>query len=202
MTDAPMTGVREQEANAADGLKAFGFWVYLMTDLVLFASLFAAYAVLHTSTFGGPSGRDIFDLPFVLAETVLLLTSSFTCGLALLSARAGSARGTFAWLCATLALGASFVALEIYEFAGLVRAGDGPSRSAFLSSYFTLVGTHGLHVALGLLWILAVMAAILRRGLSRSSLRKLMLFSMFWHFLDLVWIFIFTVVYVMGANLL
>ncbi|HEX7651240.1 MAG TPA: cytochrome o ubiquinol oxidase subunit III [Candidatus Paceibacterota bacterium] len=193
---------QEAEENAADGTTVFGLWVYLMTDLVLFASLFAAYAVLHTSTFGGPSGRDIFDLPLVLAETLLLLTSSFTCGLALLAARAGSARGAVNWLGATFLLGAAFLAIEFSEFARLAGAGNGPPRSAFLSSYFTLVGTHGLHIVAGLLWIAALIFAVLRRGLSRSSLRKLMLFSMFWHFLDLVWIFIFTVVYLMGANLL
>jgi len=194
MMNKPMTMQQDRTV-------VFGLWVYLMTDLVLFASLFAAYAVLHTSTFGGPSGSDIFSMPLVLTETILLLASSFTCGLALLSARAGSMRGTLAWFVATFALGVSFVALELSEFMQLVGAGNGPSRSAFLSSYFTLVGTHGLHVAVGLLWLAVLMVVLARRGFTRSMLRKLMLFSMFWHFLDLVWIFIFTVVYLMGAHI-
>jgi cytochrome o ubiquinol oxidase subunit 3 len=191
----------DAEARAADATTVSGFWVYLMTDLVLFASLFATYAVLHASTFGGPSGRDIFHMPLVLAETLILLTSSFTCGLAVLSARAGGARRAAAWLVATLVLGAAFVSIEVSEFASLVRIGDGPSKSAFLSSYFTLVGTHGLHVFIGLIWIVALIVVLLRKGLTRSVMRKLVLFSMFWHFLDLVWIFIFTVVYLMGLSL-
>ena len=188
------------EERAADSTTVFGFWMYLMTDFVLFASLFAVYAVLRANTFGGVSGAQIFSLPFVLKETLLLLTSSFTCGLSLLAARSGSNRQVVFWLSVTAILGACFVALEFSEFINLFAAGNGPQGSAFLSSYFTLVGTHGLHVTLGLIWMLVLIGAIARRGLTRSNMRKLMLLSMFWHFLDIIWIFIFTIVYLMGAG--
>lgn len=179
--------------------KLFGFWMYLMTDFVLFASLFAVYAVLQGSTFGGPVGGQIFDLPFVLAETLILLTSSFVCGLGFLAARANKKTLVLSSLTLTGILGAAFVFLEVSEFSKLVLAGEGPSRSGFLSSYFALVGTHGLHVTLGLVWLLALIFFIAKRGLTESNLRKLQLWSLFWHFLDVVWIFIFTVVYLMGV---
>ena len=186
----------------------FGFWAYLMTDLVLFASLFATYAVLHANTFGGPSGKDIFSANFVLLETLILLTSSFTMGLSMLAvhnyraeqvsdqkkAKARVLRGMFV----TALLGIAFVSLEFSEFARLVVSGSGPQTSAFLSSYFTLVGTHGLHIVVGLIWMIVLMAAIMKRGLTESNSRKLLLLSTFWHFLDLVWIFIFTIVYLLG----
>ena len=187
-----------REERESDSTIVFGFWLYLMTDFVLFAALFATYAVLRDGTFGGPSGRDIFSMPYVLIETIILLSSSFTSGLAVLCAQAGSTRGVITSLVATLALGATFVAMEGSEFAHLVAEGFGPSRSGFLSSYFTLVGTHGAHVTIGLLWIVALLIVIARKGLSRGTMRKLALFSMFWHFLDIVWIFIFTIVYLMG----
>jgi len=182
-----------------DQKTVFGFFTYLMTDFVLFAGLFATYAVLRSGTFGGPMPREIFNLPFALLETVILLTSSLCSGLALLAARKNSKKGVFAALGATFILGASFVALELSEFSKLVLAGNGPSRSAFLSSYFTLVGTHGLHVTIGLVWIAALIIAIAVRGLTDSNKRKLALFSLFWHFLDIVWIFIFTIVYLLGV---
>lgn len=166
-----------------------------MTDLVLFASLFAVYAVLRGNTAGGPSGADIFNAPFVLVETLILLTSSLTCGLTILSARAGNAKATVATLGATIVLGMVFVAMEFSEFRKLVIDGNSWQSSGFLSSYFTLVGTHGLHIIVGLIWGIALVFAIARRGLSRSNLRKLALWSMFWHFLEIVWIFIFTFVY-------
>lgn len=177
----------------------FGFWVYVMSDCVLFASLFAVFAVLRMSTFGGPSGSDIFDLPFVLKETLILLTSSFTCGLGVLAARSGDRRATifsFVW---TFILGAAFVALELSEFAQLLARGEGPQVSAFLSSYFTLVGTHGLHVTLGLIWMLILIVRVVQSGLTRSTTRKLMLLGIFWHFLDIIWIFIFSIVYLIGV---
>lgn len=180
-----------------DTTTVLGFWTYLMTDAVLFASLFATYAVLRGSTYGG-AGTEIFDAPFVLVETLLLLFSSFTCGLALLSARVQDKRRTRRWLTITGVLGALFVALEVYEFAKLIAEGHGPQASAFLSSYFTLVGTHGLHVTAGLLWLAALALAIARKGLNRFNQRKLVLFAIFWHFLGLIWIFIFTIVYMMG----
>jgi cytochrome o ubiquinol oxidase subunit 3 len=181
-----------------DSTTVFGFWAYLMTDLVLFAALFATYAVLRSGTFGGPLPFQLFDARFALTETVILLCSSFCCGLALLAARTGSAARALAALGATFLLGAAFVALEVSEFARFIGMGAGPSRSAFLSSYFALVGTHGLHVAIGLLWLLALAIAIARRGLRAATVRRLALFALFWHFLDLVWIFIFTIVYLFG----
>ena len=183
-----------------DITKLFGFWMYLMTDFVLFASLFAVYAVLRTNTFGGPSGHDIFSGPFVLLETFLLLTSSFTAGLSLLSAHSGKKNAVLAWLIISALLGAAFVSLEFSEFAKLIAEGNGPQLSAFFSSYFVLVGTHGLHIIVGLLWVIALMFAIVRKGLTRPNMRKLMLWSMFWHFLDLVWIFIFTMVYLISLR--
>lgn len=177
----------------------FGFWVYLMTDCVLFASLFATYAVLHNNTFGGPSGRELFDLQFVLVETMLLLASSFTCGLALLAAYRNNKQGVIVWLSVTFLLGAAFLGMELTEFTHLVHEGNSWQRSGFLSAFFTLVGTHGLHIAAGLLWIGALMPRLVKRGLTEVSMRRLAVFSLFWHFLDLVWIFIFTVVYMMGA---
>ncbi len=182
----------------ADRATVLGFWVYLMTDLVLFASLFAAFMVLRDNTFGGPSGKDLFDLPFALQETVILLMSSFLSGIALVLAAQGKAAQTVRWLAAAGFFGAWFVFLEVSEFAALAAAGHGPQASAFLSSYFTLVGTHGLHVTIGLVWMIALFVALQRRGLTRHMLRKLALFTIFWHFLDIVWIFIFTIVYLFG----
>lgn len=177
----------------------FGFWVYLMTDCVLFATLFATYAVLHNNTFGGPGAKELFSLPFVLGETLLLLTSSFTCGLALLAARQGSKKMAIAALAVTAMLGAAFLGMEISEFAQLVHEGNSWQRSGFLSSFFTLVGTHGLHIVAGLLWVCVIVWQIAHRGLTPHTTRRLTLFSLFWHFLDIVWIFIFTLVYLMGA---
>lgn len=176
-----------------------GFWVYLMTDCVLFASLFAAYAVLRNNTAGGVGGSEIFDLPFVLVETLVLLTSSFTCGLALLSVYRRDKTGVFAWLGVTFLLGASFLGMELYEFTQLVQEGHSWRASAFLSAFFTLVGTHGLHITAGLLWMTVLLRQVYKRGFSPSNLRRLTMFSLFWHFLDIVWIFIFTIVYLMGV---
>jgi cytochrome o ubiquinol oxidase subunit 3 len=176
----------------------FGFWVYLMTDLVMFAALFATYAVLRNSTFGGPSGRDIFNMPYVLAETLILLTSSFTCGLASLAAAQGNLKKVIGWFSATFTLGLAFLIMEITEFHRLIKAGNGPQRSAFLSSYFALVGAHGLHIAVGLLWMGVTMVVILHRGLTPKTSSQLQRLALFWHFLDIVWIFIFTIVYLMG----
>lgn len=178
----------------------FGFWVYLMTDCVLFATLFATYAVLHNNTFGGPSGRDLFSMPFVLVETLLLLTSSFTAGLAMLAAQARNKTGVIISLSVTFLLGAAFLGMEIHEFSALVHEGNSWARSGFLSSFFTLVGTHGLHIASGLIWIVVLTWRILSKGLTTNTLRQLGMFSLFWHFLDIVWIFIFTIVYLMGVT--
>lgn len=177
----------------------FGFWVYLMTDCVLFASLFATYAVLHNNTFGGPSGKELFSLPFVLTETLILLTSSFTCGLAMLAAHRLDRKMVLIWFAVTFALGVAFLGMELSEFHHLAAEGNSWRRSGFLSSFFTLVGTHGLHIATGLLWMGIMMVKVTRQGLSAPSIRRLTLLSMFWHFLDIIWIFIFTIVYLVGA---
>jgi len=177
----------------------FGFWVYLMSDCILFATLFATYAVLQGATFGAATITEIFNLPFVLAETIILLTSSFTIGLALLAAHEGKKTLTLLGLVATLALGLVFLGMELSEFRHLVAEGNGPSASAFLSAFFTLVGTHGAHIFFGSLWMLVLMAHILLKGLTAGTMRKLLCLSLFWHFLDVVWIFIFTFVYLLGA---
>lgn len=189
----------QAEDEQADSKTAFGFWVYLMTDCVLFASLFATYAVLHNNTFGGSSGSDLFSLPFVLTETLILLTSSFTSGLGALAARRGDKKQVMIWFLVTFALGAAFLTMELTEFSHMVQDGNSWQRSGFLSAFFTLVATHGLHIAVGLLWMIVLMWQTLSRGLVRGTVRRLTLLSMFWHFLDVVWIFIFTIVYLLGT---
>lgn len=176
-----------------------GFWIYLMTDIVLFATLFATFLILRDNTYGGPGGRELFSLPFVLLETIVLLTSSFTAGLGLLAAHKGSKQAVLAWFGVTFALGAAFLGLELYEFTELVHEGHSWTASAFLSSFFTLVGTHGLHITAGLIWMLVVMWQIFKKGLLPSVMRRLTMLSLFWHFLDIIWIFIFTVVYLIGV---
>jgi cytochrome o ubiquinol oxidase subunit 3 len=177
----------------------FGFWVYLMTDCVLFASLFATFAVLHNNTFGGPSGKELFSLNFVLAETLILLTSSFTCGLAILASQKNNKRAVLVWMAVTVLLGVAFLSMELTEFHKLYEEGNSWRRSGFLSAFFTLVGTHGGHILTGLIWAGALMAQVWRFGIVPQIRKRLMLFSLFWHFLDLVWIFIFTIVYLYGA---
>jgi cytochrome o ubiquinol oxidase subunit 3 len=183
----------------SDSKAVFGFWVYLMTDCVLFASLFAVYAVLHKNTVGGEPGSALFSLPYVLTETMILLTSSFTCGLAMLSAHQGLKNRVIGWFTVTGLLGVAFLTMELTEFSHLVRDGNSWHRSGFLSSYFTLVGTHGLHITIGLLWMILILVQVARKGLTPSNMKRLTLLSMFWHFLDLIWIFIFTVVYLSGV---
>lgn len=176
----------------------FGLWVYIMSDCVLFASLFAAYAVLHGETAGGPGAALLFDKSFVFIETLILLASSFTCGLAVLAAERGKLGAVWAGLVATFLLGASFLAMELHEFSSLAALGHSWRRSAFLSSFFALVGTHGLHIAVGLSWMLALSIYLAVRGLSPKAARRIAYFSLFWHFLDIVWIFIFSFVYLFG----
>lgn len=191
--------VKFDEQSETDSKKLFGFWVYLMTDLILFSTLFATYAVLHNNTAGGPSGSELFKLPYILVETLLLLTSSFTCGLALLSARSKDKNATISWFAITFLLGLSFLVMELLEFNHLYVEGSSWATSGFLSSYFTLVGTHGLHITFGLIWMAVILYMLVKQGFAKASLRKIMLLSMFWHFLDIVWIFIFTIVYLLGA---
>jgi cytochrome o ubiquinol oxidase subunit III len=176
-----------------------GFWIYLMTDLVLFASLFATFIVLRNNTFGGPGGNELFSLPFVLTETMILLFSSYLCGLAMLSVHANKRRLAFALFGATFAFGLTFLGLELHEFAKLYNEDNSWQRSGFLSAYFTLVGTHGLHITVGLLWLAVLGWQVAICGFTTHTVRRLTLFSLFWHFLDIVWIFIFTIVYLMGA---
>lgn len=189
----------EHNHHDAGELKVFGFWIYIMTDCILFATLFATYAVMHSHTAGGPDGSEIFDLPYVLVETFLLLFSSFTSGVALLAMHQGNKRNVVLWLIVTALLGAGFVAMEIHEFLGLIAEGHGPDRSAFLSSFFTLVGTHGLHVSAGLVWMLLLMLQIGQQGLTDTNKTRLQCLSLFWHFLDIVWICVFSVVYLLGV---
>jgi cytochrome o ubiquinol oxidase subunit 3 len=181
------------------GNTVYGFWVYLMTDCILFAGLFAAFAVLRDATAGGPSGKELFELNFVLVETFILLVSSLTSGMAMIALHKGNRARLQLWLAVTFLLGFAFICMEVYEFHHLIGEGAGPSRSAFLSSFFTLVGTHGLHVTSGLLWIAVLMAQISSKGLTSTMVTRLQCFSLFWHFLDIVWIGVFTVVYLMGA---
>jgi len=191
--------VQHSRHTEEDAKAMFGFWVYIMTDCILFASLFATYAVLHNNTYGGPGAKDLFSLDFVLVETLLLLTSSFTCGLAVLAARRRDKKRVLAWFAVTFLLGLAFLGMELHEFSDLVSEGHSWQASGFLSAFFTLVGTHGLHISAGLLWMGIMMVQVWRRGLVRFSVKRLMLLGLFWHFLDIVWIFIFTFVYLMGA---
>jgi cytochrome o ubiquinol oxidase subunit 3 len=179
--------------------KSLGFWIYLMTDCILFATLFATFAVLRTATAGGPAGSDIFDLQFVLIETMILLTSSFTVGLAILGAQRGYKKQTILWLIITFLLGVSFLAMELWEFNQLISEGHGWQGSAFLSSYFVLVATHGLHITIGLLWMAVMIFRLIQRRFKETDIRRLSLLSLFWHFLDIIWIFIFSFVYLIGG---
>lgn len=175
----------------------FGFWIYLMTDCIIFASLFATYAVLHRNTYGGPSGHDLFSAPYTLAETLALLISSFTCGPAMMAALKNKKGQSIFWFSITFLLGATFLALELHEFHDFIVRGDSWQTSGFLTAFFTLVGTHGTHITFGLIWILTIIGQIAFRGLTLSTLRRITCLRLFWHFLDVVWIFIFTFVYMM-----
>lgn len=176
-----------------------GFWIYLMSDCLLFAALFATYAVLAGESAGGPTGRNLFSLPYVLTETVCLLLSSFTYGMAMLALNRGARVGVLRWLAITALLGLCFIAMEISEFHRMIGEGAGPDRSAFLSSFFALVGTHGLHVTSGLIWMAVMIAQVALRGLSATNRTRLICLSLFWHFLDIVWIGVFSVVYLTGS---
>ena len=186
-----MSSNAKNHQQAADDRTIFGFWIYLMTDCVLFAS--------RANSFGGPDSTELFHMPYVLAETLILLTSSFTCGLAILAAQRKQKGMVLRWLAITAVLGLAFLGLEINEFRNLAEEGNSWTRSGFLSAFFTLVGTHGLHISAGLLWMGVMMRQVYRRGLTRHVTRRLVMLSLFWHFLDLVWIFIFTIVYMYGA---
>jgi cytochrome o ubiquinol oxidase subunit 3 len=178
---------------------AYGFWIFILSDMVMFSALFAAYAVLAGSTAGGPSGVQLFNLRSVFIETMCLLLSSYTCGLGALSAERRQP-GRFLFFAAlTFVLGAAFLLIECTEFAGMVARSAGPARSAFLSSFFTLVGTHGVHVAGGLVWLVYLVAQVMAKGLRAAVLRRLLCWSLFWHALDIVWVGVLTLVYLMGV---
>jgi cytochrome o ubiquinol oxidase subunit 3 len=189
--------VREKE-HVANGT-LLGFWIYLMSDCLIFAALFATYGVLSQSYAGGPTGADLFDLQLVALNTSFLLVSSITYGFAMLQMQQGKLSGTMLWLAITGVLGVVFLGLEVYEFYHLIHQGAGPQTSAFLSSFFALVGTHGLHVVFGILWLVTLLVQLRMYGLTVANRRRLFCLSMFWHFLDVVWIGVFTIVYLMGS---
>jgi cytochrome o ubiquinol oxidase subunit 3 len=178
----------------------YGFWIFLLSDIVMFSGLFAAYAVLWQNTAGGPTGKELFNLHNVLIETACLLVSSYTCGLAALSGERQHPERFYLFSVLTFILGAAFLFIEISEFAEMVGKGAGPSRSAFLSSFFTLVGMHGAHVTSGLLWLIYMVAQVALKGLRPHVLRRFLCFSLFWHALDIIWVGVFTLVYLMGAR--
>jgi cytochrome o ubiquinol oxidase subunit 3 len=180
-------------------IAGYGFWIFLLSDIVMFSAFFAAYAVLVDATAGGPSGRALFNLGNVSIETACLLLSSFTCGLAGIGARKRSGFWFYGAMAATFILGVTFLGIEIREFAGMIALGASPTRSAFLSAFFTLVGCHGLHVTIGLLWLLTMMAQVFAKGYRPDILRRMLCFSLFWHALDIIWVGLFTMVYLMGV---
>ena len=196
---AATESTNQPEGAQADNRSLFGFWVYLMTDCVLFATLFATFIVMRGNTAGGPAGSDLFSLPYVLAETLILLTSSFTAGLSMIALSRQRKRQVLLWLAVTFALGVAFLTMEYIEFHNLAAEGNSFRRSGFLSAYFTLVGTHGLHIAVGLLWMGVLAWRLRAQSLNQAMARRLTMLNMFWHFLDIVWIFIFSVVYMIGA---
>lgn len=189
----------QEERMHADDRSLFGFWLYLMTDCILFATLFATFVVMRNNTAGGPNGADLFSLSYVLAETLLLLTSSFTAGMSMIAVHARRKRQVLGWLAVTFLLGAAFLIMELLEFHHLAAEGNSFRRSGFLSAYFTLVGTHGLHITVGLLWMGVLAWKLRTQTLSQNMARRLTMLNMFWHFLDIVWIFIFSVVYMIGV---
>ncbi|WP_199556429.1 cytochrome o ubiquinol oxidase subunit III [Sandaracinobacteroides hominis] len=180
------------------GSTLLGFWIYLMSDCLIFAILFATYAVLGGNLAAGPGPQDLFDLPLVALNTAMLLFSSITYGFAMLAMARGEQRQTLLWLGVTGLFGLMFLGIELYEFHHLIHLGATPQRSAFLSAFFTLVGTHGLHVTFGIIWLVTLMVQIDRHGLKPANQRRLMCLSLFWHFLDVIWIGVFTLVYLMG----
>lgn len=182
-----------------DATAVFGFWIYIMSDCLLFASLFAAFAVLHNNTFGGPGIKDILDFPYVFIETVALLASSFAYGMAMLGVYKGSVARTCGWLCVTFIFGLCFVGMELNEFIRLCLEGHNWQTSGALSAFFTLVGTHGLHVSIGLFWMLILIFQTAKYKINPMMSRRLSYLGLFWHFLDIVWIFVFTIVYLMGG---
>jgi cytochrome o ubiquinol oxidase subunit III len=202
MTDAqgnPIFLDMHEHDHEAGGSTMLGFWIYLMSDCLIFAMLFAAYALFGSSYAGGPKPSELFELPLVAVNTSMLLLSSITYGFAMIAMQDRKKAGVLAWLAITGLFGAAFVGIELSEFANLIREGATPQRSAFLSSFFTLVSTHGLHVSFGIIWLITLMVQVGRHGLTAANQRRLMCLSLFWHFLDVIWIGVFTFVYLMGV---
>jgi len=197
--DALIDTHHEDEHHDTGGDTVFGFWIYIMSDCLLFATLFATYAVLSSSFAGQITARELFDLNFVLGETALLLFSSFTFGMAMLYANKKQMKGMIVWLSITFLLGLSFLGMELYEFYHFSHEGATPQTSAYWSAFYALVATHGLHVFAGLIWMLVLFAHFKRDGISEDNLVRLSCLSLFWHFLDVIWICVFTVVYLMGV---
>jgi cytochrome o ubiquinol oxidase subunit III len=201
-TDAAAIGIAHNEKVAHPdtvAMQTFGFWIYLMSDLIIFATLFATFIVLGRNFAGGPTGKELFDLPYLLGETLLLLGSSAAYGLVMLAVDNGKKKWVLIGLAVTFLLGLGFVAMEINEFYGMIASGHGPDKSAFLSSFFTLVGTHGTHVTFGLVWMAVMLGQVAVKGLTTPVQSRLLRLSMFWHFLDIIWIGIFSIVYLMGV---
>ncbi|BCG82298.1 cytochrome o ubiquinol oxidase subunit III [Mesorhizobium sp. 113-3-3] len=194
----PVFHLEEEHVHAEGSSTMLGFWLYLMSDCLIFAMLFAAYGVLGGNYAAGPAPKDLFDLDLVAVNTTMLLLSSITYGFAMLTMDKGRVAATQAWLAVTGLFGLAFLSIELYEFTHMIHEGATPQRSAFLSSFFTLVGTHGLHVTFGIVWLVTLMTQVARFGLTEANRRRLMCLSMFWHFLDVVWIGVFTFVYLMG----
>jgi cytochrome o ubiquinol oxidase subunit 3 len=190
--------LQDEHEHAAGGSTMLGFWIYLMSDCLIFAVLFAMYGVLGGSYAAGPGPKDLFDLPLVALNTTMLLFSSITYGFAMLTMQKKQVAATQLWLAITGLFGLAFVGIELFEFHHMIEEGAGPQRSAFLSSFFTLVGTHGLHVSVGLIWLVTLMVQVGRRGLIPANERRLQCLSLFWHFLDVIWIGVFTFVYLMS----
>ena len=193
------TGLGHRGPESKSIVVPYGFWLFVLSDMVLFSALFATYATLVNATDGGPTTNQLFDRTLVAIETIALLLSSFTCGLAMIAAKRKNMLWTQGWLVVTGLLGAVFLFIELYEFAVMIGEGAGPQRSAFLSSFFTLVGCHGAHVTAGLLWLGTMMAQIWAKGFQQHIVRRLLCFSIFWHALDIIWVAIFTIVYLIGT---
>ena len=197
--EAPVFYELDEHPHPPGASTMLGFWLYLMSDCLIFAMLFAAYGVYGGSTAGGPGPRELFELPLVALNTALLLFSSITYGFAMIAADEEKQGAALGWLAVTGLFGLGFLCVELYEFSHLIHEGAGPQRSAFLSSFFTLVGTHGLHVTFGLIWLIVLLLQVGKHGLIPENRRRLMCLSLFWHFLDVVWIGVFTFVYLMGT---
>ncbi len=198
-TNIDAISAEEHEKALAGEYQSLGFWLYLMSDLVIFGAIFATYAVLVNNVAGGASGKELFHLPYVFIETMLLLFSSASCGMAILALHRDEQQRVLAWFAVTFLLGLGFIFMEVHEFRSLILEGNGPDRSGFLSAFFTLVGTHGAHVTTGLIWMAVMMGQIKAKGLTIPVRSRLMRLSMFWHFLDIVWVALFTIVYLMGV---